>query len=53
MTSEEFNIIKEKVTRGVNLAVDRLIQKTIKEDGDLVYLKDGKIVRIKARNLKK
>ena len=34
------------------LARKRLIEKTKKEDGELVVVRDGKVVRIKARDLK-
>jgi hypothetical protein len=33
------------------LAQKRLIEKTKKEDGELVVVRDGKVVRIKARDL--
>ena len=33
-------------------AQKRLIEKTKKEDGELVVVRDGKVVRIKARDLK-
>ncbi len=48
-----FNEISDKITKGVALAIERLIEQTKKEDGELVVSKDGKVVRIKARNLKK
>jgi len=34
------------------LARKRLVEKTRKEDGELVVMRDGKVVRIKARDLK-
>ena len=47
------NDLRDKIIFGVNLTVSRLIDSKIKSDGELVYSKDGKIVRIKARELKK
>ena len=47
------NDLRDKIIFGVNLAVSRLIDSKIESDGELVYSKDGKIVRIKARELKK
>lgn len=44
--------IREKILLGVKLAVQRLIEKKSLTDGELVYSKDGKIVRVKARDLK-
>jgi hypothetical protein len=52
MTQQEFKDFTEKVNKGVNLAVQRLIERTKKEDGELVISKNGKVVRIKARDLK-
>lgn len=48
-----FKEISDKITQGVILAVDRLIEQTKKDDGDLVVSKNGKVVRIKARDIKK
>jgi hypothetical protein len=42
----------EKITEGVKLAIKRLIERTKKEDGELVIARDGKVVRIKARDIK-
>jgi len=42
----------DKITSGVELAAKRLLEQTKKEDGYFVFSKDGKIVRIKARDLK-
>jgi hypothetical protein len=52
MTNTEYQKMVEKITEGVKLAVERLVEKTKKEDGELVISRDGKIVRVKARELK-
>ena len=52
MTLSELKPIREKITKGIELAVQRLIERTKKEDGELVIYKEGKVVRIKARDLK-
>ena len=44
--------IQEKINAGILLARKRLIEKTKKEDGELVVVRDGKVVRIKAKDLK-
>lgn len=44
--------MQEKINAGILLARKRLIEKTKKEDGKLVVVRDRKIVRIKARDLK-
>jgi len=52
MSASEADQLADKITEGVKLAIQRLIERTKKEDGELVISKDGKIVRIKARDLK-
>jgi len=51
MKATEPDLLIEKITEGVKLAIKRLIEKTKKEDGELVISKDGKIVKIKAREM--
>jgi len=45
--------IRDKILLGVNLAVSRLIERKIQSDGELVYSQDGKIIKIRARDLRK
>ena len=52
MSTSESDQLVEKITEGVMLSIQRLIERTKKEDGELVFSRDGKIVRIKARDLK-
>lgn len=52
MSKEESDQLTDKITEGVKLAIQRLIDRTKKEDGELVIYKDGKVVRVKARDLK-
>lgn len=52
MNTVESDQLLDKITEGVKLAIQRLIARTKKEDGELVISRDGKIVRIKARDLK-
>lgn len=51
MSSQEASRIKEKFVTGVNKALQNLIEQTKKEDGELVFSKNGKIVRVKARDI--
>jgi hypothetical protein len=44
--------MQEKINAGILLARKRLIEKVKKEDGELVVVRDGKIVRLKAKDLK-
>ena len=52
MSTAESDQLVDKITEGVKLSIQRLIERTKKEDGELVVSRDGKIVRIKARDLK-
>ena len=52
MSEIEIKQMQEKIDAGILLAQERLIEKTKKEDGELVVVRDGKVVRIKARDLK-
>ncbi len=52
MSQQEADKLFDKITQGVKLSVKRLIEQTKKEDGELVISKNGKIVRVKARDLK-
>ena len=52
MTKEEIKGMQEKIDAGILLAQKRLIEKVQKEDGELVVVRDGKVVRVKAKDLK-
>ena len=52
MSEIEIKQMQEKINAGILLAQKRLIEKTKKEGGELVVVRDGKVVRIKARDLK-
>jgi hypothetical protein len=51
MTKEEREILHDKIKKGLVISFQRLVEKTKKEDGELVFSKNGEIVRIKARDL--
>lgn len=52
MSETEIKQMQEKINAGILLARKRLIEKTKKEDGELVIVRNGKVVRIKAKDLK-
>ena len=52
MNQSELDSTIDKITKGVKLSIERLIERTRKEDGELVIAKNGKVVRVKARDLK-
>jgi hypothetical protein len=45
--------LRTKILKGIELAFLRLLEKKSKENGELVYCKDGQIFRIKAKDLLK
>lgn len=51
MSKSESKQILDKVGQGIQIAIRRLIDRTKREDGELVISKDGKVIRIKARDL--
>ena len=52
MSEIEIKQMQEKINAGILLARKRLIEKTKKEDSEYFVVRDGKVVRIKARDLK-
>lgn len=50
MTCDEL-ALRGKLLVGLNLSYTRLIEKKQKEDGNLIFSKNGKIVKVKARRL--
>lgn len=51
MGSPEIERLKQKFLKGMELAIKRLVERTKKEDGELVISKNGKVIRIKARDI--
>lgn len=45
--------LREKILKGIEVAVEKLIQTKQKNNGELVYSKDGHIVFVKADELGK
>jgi len=43
--------LREKILKGIELAVEKLIEEKKKTDGELVFYKDGKIVFVKAKDM--
>jgi phage terminase large subunit-like protein len=53
MTEEKSKELRENILKGLDLAYQRLQLSKQKEDGELVFYKDGNIVTVKARDLAK
>ncbi|NDV57498.1 hypothetical protein [Bacteroides sp. 519] len=52
MDNKEQEKLGDKLQRGINLAYRRLIEQKQREDGELIYSIKGKIVHIRARDIK-
>ena len=53
MNKDKLNTIelRNKILKGIDLAVERLIRKKQKEDGELVFSQNGQVVVVKAKDL--
>ena len=47
----EIQHLQEKIDNGVRLAQKRLVEKAIKEDGELVVVQDGEVVHVKPADM--
>ena len=52
MTEIEIKQMQDKIIAGLTLARRRLVEDAKKNDEELVIWRDGKVVRVKARDLK-
>lgn len=44
--------IEKKIIEGTKLAIQRLIEKEKKEDGYLVFSENGKVIKVRAKDIK-
>jgi hypothetical protein len=51
MTKENVKDLRDKIIKGLDLAYSRLLISKQKEDAELVISQNGKIVRVKAKEL--
>ena len=51
MSDLEIKEMQEKIIEGLQLACKRLVEKTKRENGELVVFRDGEVVHIKADEL--
>lgn len=51
MTNENVKDLRAKIVKGLDLAYNRLLISKQKEDAELVISRNGKIVRVKAKEL--
>ena len=50
---EKIDDFHDKVTKGLKLSFERMIQSKIEKDQSVVIMRDGKIITIKAADLNK
>jgi len=43
--------LTKKISEGLKLAFDKLVKEKAKEDGELIFSENGKIVKVKAKDL--
>ncbi|MDO5497513.1 MAG: hypothetical protein Q4F45_06500 [Alistipes sp.] len=51
MSEKDIELMQEKIDAGILLAQKRLKEKVIREDGELVVMRDGKVTHITAEDL--
>ena len=52
MTKDKTNVLRDKILQGVSLAYQRLILSKQREDAEVAISRNGKIIRVKATELK-
>jgi hypothetical protein len=53
MNEQEIREFEENVVKGANIAFQRLVSQKKKENGELVFSRNGRIFRVKAADLDK
>jgi len=51
MSEQEIKEFEENIVKGANIAFQRLVNEKKKEDGELVFSRNGHIFRVKAAEL--
>ena len=52
-SEQELREFEENIVKGANVAFQRLVSQKMKEDGELVFSRNGHIFRVKASELDK
>ncbi len=53
MNDQEAREFEENIVRGANIAFQRLVNQTKKENGELAFSHDGHVFKVKAHDLDK
>ena len=51
MNKEEVIVMRNKIIKGVDLAYERLLIAKQKDNSELVFSRNGKIIKVKAKDL--
>ncbi|MDR1356712.1 MAG: hypothetical protein LBJ58_03470 [Tannerellaceae bacterium] len=51
MSEQELREFEEMVVKGANIAFQRLVSEKKKENGELVFSRNGHVFRVKAKDL--
>ena len=52
-SDKTIDILREKIQKGIQISFDKLVKEKAKNDEELVFSENGKIVRIKAKDILK
>ena len=47
------DVLTEKILKGIQISFEKLVKEKAKDDEELIFEENGKIVRIKAKNILK
>jgi hypothetical protein len=53
MSNENIKELRDKILKGLDLTYKRLLLTKQKEDGELIFSKNGQIIKIKANKIDK
>jgi hypothetical protein len=53
MTKVELKDMRTKILQGIEMSYNKLLSERQEEDGELLFSEKGKVVKVKARELKK
>ena len=52
MSTDSVKELQENILKGIEISFQKLVTSKKKEDADFVFSKDGKIIRVKANDMK-
>ena len=53
MNETEIKVMRSKILQGIEISFNKLLSERQKEDGELIFSENGKVINVKARTLKK